>query len=523
MSRIGIDVGGTNTDAVLLESGSVIHSVKTATTLDITAGILTALIELTRHPEVLLEAIDGVVIGTTHFVNAVLQRRDLARVAAVRIGLPASASLPPFCDWPADLADCVSGEVFMLEGGHDYDGRPIVPFDETGMRCAARAIRKSGIRSVAVASIFSPLDPGCEERARAILCEECPDANVTMSHHLGRIGLLERENAALLNAALIDLARKTVASFVEAISVSGIAAPLFLTQNDGTVMQAEMATALPVMSFASGATNSMRGAAFLSGLSDAMVIDVGGTTTDVGQLRRGFPREANSVVEVGGVRTLFHMPDLLSVGLGGGSLVETDPIAVGPKSVGYRLISEGLVFGGDTLTATDVAVAAGVALIGDGRAVAHLRRDLVQRALDRAQATIEDSVDRMKTDSRELPLIAVGGAAFLVPHRVEGISHVIQVPYGDCANAVGAAIAQISGETDQIYRDLSREEAITAAETQARDRAVSAGADRHTLRTVDIEDMPLAYLPGKTLRVRVRVAGEMASLPDQKGSSSVSQ
>jgi N-methylhydantoinase A/oxoprolinase/acetone carboxylase beta subunit len=523
MSRIGIDVGGTNTDAVLLESGSVIHSVKTATTLDITAGILTALIELTRHPEVLLEAIDGVVIGTTHFVNAVLQRRDLARVAAVRIGLPASASLPPFCDWPADLADCVSGEVFMLEGGHDYDGRPIVPFDETGMRCAARAIRKSGIRSVAVASIFSPLDPGCEERARAILCEECPDANVTMSHHLGRIGLLERENAALLNAALIDLARKTVASFVEAISVSGIAAPLFLTQNDGTVMQAEMATALPVMSFASGATNSMRGAAFLSGLSDAMVIDVGGTTTDVGQLRRGFPREANSVVEVGGVRTLFRMPDLLSVGLGGGSLVETDPIAVGPKSVGYRLISKGLVFGGDTLTATDVAVAAGVALIGDGRAVAHLRRDLVQRALDRAQATIEDSVDRMKTDSRELPLIAVGGAAFLVPHRVEGISHVIQVPYGDCANAVGAAIAQISGETDQIYRDLSREEAITAAETQARDRAVSAGADRHTLRTVDIEDMPLAYLPGKTLRVRVRVAGEMASLPDQKGSSSVSQ
>ena len=523
MSRIGIDVGGTNTDAVLLESGSVIHSVKTATTLDITAGILTALIELTRHPEVLLEAIDGVVIGTTHFVNAVLQRRDLARVAAVRIGLPASASLPPFCDWPADLADCVSGEVFMLEGGHDYDGRPIVPFDETGMRCAARAIRKSGIRSVAVASIFSPLDPGCEERARAILCEECPDANVTMSHHLGRIGLLERENAALLNAALIDLARKTVASFVEAISVSGIAAPLFLTQNDGTVMQAEMATALPVMSFASGATNSMRGAAFLSGLSDAIVIDVGGTTTDVGQLRRGFPREANSVVEVGGVRTLFRMPDLLSVGLGGGSLVETDPIAVGPKSVGYRLISEGLVFGGDTLTATDVAVAAGVALIGDGRAVAHLRRDLVQRALDRAQATIEDSVDRMKTDSRELPLIAVGGAAFLVPHRVEGISHVIQVPHGDCANAVGAAIAQISGETDQIYRDLSREEAITAAETQARDRAVSAGADRHTLRTVDIEDMPLAYLPGKTLRVRVRVAGEMASLPDQKGSSSVSQ
>src|SRR5205807_4476152 len=131
--------------------------------------IVTALAELTRRPEIARRRIDGVVIGTTHFVNAVVQRRDLARVAAVRIGLPASASLPSFCDWPADLAERVRGEVFMLEGGHDYDGRPIVPFDEHGMRQAARRIRQSGIRSVAVAAIFSPLDPSCEERAREIL------------------------------------------------------------------------------------------------------------------------------------------------------------------------------------------------------------------------------------------------------------------------------------------------------------------------------------------------------------------
>jgi len=520
MRRIGIDVGGTNTDAVLLDGGRVVRTIKTPTTSDVTTGILTALVELSRHP---VGAIDGVVIGTTHFVNAVVQRRDLTRVAAVRIGLPASASLPPFCDWPEDLAVRVRGEVFMLEGGNDYDGRPIVAFDETGMRRVARRIRASSIRSVALASIFSPLDPGCEERARAILSEECPDANVTMSYHLGRIGLLERENAALLNAALIDLARATVDGFTAAISASGITAPLYLTQNDGTVMQAEMATALPVMSFASGATNSMRGAAFLSGLADAMVIDVGGTTTDVGELRRGFPREANSVVEVGGVRTLFRMPDLLSLGLGGGSVVEADPIAVGPKSVGYRLIDEGLVFGGRTLTATDVAVAAGIVRIGDGEAVSRLPRDLVGRALDKARAIIEDSVDRMKTDARELPLIAVGGAAFLVPDRVAGTSRVIHVPHGDCANAVGAAIAQISGETDQIYRDLSREEAIAAAEAQARERAVAAGGDPETLQTVDVEDMPLAYLPGNALRVRVRVAGEMASTAGQNGSSSVSQ
>src|SRR5271163_2039266 len=224
MRRIGIDVGGTNTDAVLLEDGRVVHAVKTPTTADVTAGIVTALAELAGHPDVARGVIDGVVIGTTHFVNAVVQRRDLARVAAVRIGLPASASLPPFCDWPEDLARSVRGEVFMLEGGHDYDGRPIVPFDEAGMRQAARQIRASGIRSVAVAAIFSPLDPSCEVRAAEILREECPQATVTLSRDLGRIGLLERENAALLNAALIDLARVTVDGFTAAIAASGITA-----------------------------------------------------------------------------------------------------------------------------------------------------------------------------------------------------------------------------------------------------------------------------------------------------------
>jgi N-methylhydantoinase A/oxoprolinase/acetone carboxylase beta subunit len=283
-------------------------------------------------------------------------------------------------------------------------------------------------------------------------------------------------------------------------------------------MTAEVATALPVMSFASGATNSMRGAAFLSGLADAMVIDVGGTSTDVGQLRRGFPREANSVVDVGGVRTLFRMPDLLSIGLGGGSVVERDPLALGPESVGYRLTREALVFGGDTMTATDMAVAAGIADIGDKRAVADLPRGLVAAVLERARAKIEDSVDRMKTEAGDLPLIAVGGGAFLVPDRVAGISEVIRVPHGDCANAVGAAIAQISGETDHVYRDLTRAEAIALAEAQARARAVAAGADPASLETVDVEDMPLAYLPGNALRVRVRVAGEMGqiSLPAGK-------
>jgi len=511
MKRIGIDVGGTNTDAVLIADEKVVHSVKCPTTADVTSGILDALRTLRANPAA--GPVDAVVIGTTHFVNAVVQRRHLQKIAAIRIGMPASASLPPFCDWPTDLADLVSGEIFMLEGGHDYDGRPFMPLDIAGLKAAARKIRDKALRSVAVCSSFSPLDPSCETAARDILAEVCPDVAVTLSHDLGRIGLLERENAALLNAALNQLAVTTVAAFRKAIADSGIDAPLFLTQNDGTVMQAEIATAFPVMSFASGATNSMRGAAHLSGLDDAMVVDVGGTTSDIGQLRHGFPREANAVVEVGGVRTLFRMPDLLSIGLGGGSHVDEGPVRVGPQSVGYRLTSEALVFGGSRLTATDVAVAAGLVDIGDRARVADLPKQLIHAALADARRKLEDDIDRMKTEAGDVPLVAVGGGAFLVPDRLPGISKIVRVPHGDCANAVGAAIAQVSGEADQVFRDLTRDEAIAAARDIAEDRAVQAGAARDSLKTVDVEDMPIAYLPGNALRVRVRVAGAIAN-PD---------
>jgi N-methylhydantoinase A/oxoprolinase/acetone carboxylase beta subunit len=257
----------------------------------------------------------------------------------------------------------------------------------------------------------------------------------------------------------------------------------------------------------------MRGAAFLSRLSDALVVDVGGTTTDVGALRHGFPREANNVVEVGGVRTLFRMPDLLSLGLGGGSLVTLDPLSIGPVSVGYRLTTESRVFGGDTLTATDIGVAAGLIELGDRLRVADLPPELVRRAVERMGAMIEEAVDRVKTEAGDVPLVVVGGGAFVVPQRLAGVSSVIGVEHQAVANAVGAAIAQVSGEVDQIFQALPREEAITRAQALAQDRAVTAGADRATLRTVEVEDLPLAYLPGNSLRVRVRVVGEIGGDP----------
>lgn len=511
MRRIGIDVGGTNTDAVLIEDGKVTRAVKAPTSEDVTTGILEALAKLSATGLVAGKRIDGVMIGTTHFINAVVQRRHLSKVAALRLGMPASASLPPFCDWPTDLAELVRGGVWMVEGGHEFDGRPFMPLDKAAVTAAAKEMKAKGLKAVAISASFSPLDSSHEKEAAAIIAAENPGAIITCSSDLGRIGLLERENAGLLNAALADLSAETIAAFEKAIADSGIDAPLYITQNDGTVAEAGQAMKLPVYSFASGATNSMRGAAYLSGLDDAMVADVGGTTTDVGQLRHGFPREANSVVKVGGVRTLFRMPDLVSFGLGGGSHVSLEPMKIGPLSTGYRLLKEGIAFGGKQLTTTDIAIAAGILDLGDKAKVAHLDAKTQGAVFEEAKRMVEETVDRMKTEAGDVPLIAVGGGAFLIPDKIDGVSKVIRVEHGDCANAVGAAIAQVSGECDQIFREMTRNDAIAAANAIAADRAVAAGADRKTLKTIETEDMPIAYLPGNSLRVRVRVVGDVAS------------
>jgi hypothetical protein len=183
--------------------------------------------------------------------------------------------------------------------------------------------------------------------------------------------------------------------------------------------------------------------------------------------------------------------------------------------VGYRLLQEGIAFGGSQLTTTDAAIAAGMLEIGDRARVSHLDQDARGRIFDEARRMIEETVDRMKTEASDVPLVAVGGGAFLVPEELEGVSQVIRVPHGDCANAVGAAIAQVSGEVDQIYREMSRADALTAAAQLAEERAVIAGADRATLKTIEAEDIPLAYLPGNSLRVRVRVVGDVAATQER--------
>jgi N-methylhydantoinase A/oxoprolinase/acetone carboxylase beta subunit len=513
--RVGIDVGGTNTDAALLDGRAVLATAKRPTTPDVTGGIVAALEAiLAARPDV-RDALDAIMIGTTHFTNAVVQRRDLVPTAAIRLGLPATASVPPLEDWPPDLRAAIGGHAYMIHGGCEFDGRPISPPDDAELDWVADELARRGIAAVAIVGVFAPVDPQHETWAAERLRARLPQLDITLSHEIGRLGLLERENAAILNACLAPLARRTIAAFRAAVAALGFqpAPRLYLSQNDGTLMDADYAARYPVLTFASGPTNSTRGAAFLSGRGDAVVLDVGGTTTDGGVLVNGFPREASFEVAVGGVRTNFRMPDVVSIGLGGGSIIADGGAVVGPLSVGYRLPECARVFGGDTLTATDIAVAAGLARLGEPARLAELDPAIVTRARGVIRERIAGLLDLLKTDAAPVPVVVVGGGGILVEEPIAGASEVIRPPHFDCANAIGAAIAQVSGEVDRIFavdgRTYTRDSALAAARAEATERAVAAGADPATVTIVEVDEIPLAYLPSNALRVRVKAVGDL--------------
>ncbi|MCI9889473.1 hydantoinase/oxoprolinase family protein [Micrococcales bacterium 31B] len=513
--RIGIDVGGTNTDAVLLDGRTVLATVKTATTADVTSGIEAAVRALREQSRVAAERVQAVMIGTTHFINALIERKHLARTACVRLGAPASAALPPFTAWPADLVEAIGGVGYLAHGGHEFNGEPISALDEKELRDIAAQIAASGARSVAISSVFSPINTEFEVRAAEVLRDALgPDTHLSLSHEVGRIGLLERENATIINAALRDLAGRIVDALTESLLGSGIAAPIYLSQNDGTLMDVAHARNYPVATFASGPTNSMRGAMVLTGFDTCAVIDVGGTTADIGIVSGGFPRLAGTEVSVAGVRTNFRMPDVLSLGIGGGSLISPDAPGhlVGPESVGFRLVESARVFGGDTLTATDLAVAAGRVTLGDPNRVADLDLNLVERALTEISERIAATVDAMRTSADELPIVAVGGGSVLLPDDLPGLGRVHRVEHHAVANAIGAAIAQVSGEVDRVYAvtETSRAEVVEQARAEAIDRAIAAGAEPASVEIVEVDEVPIPYLPGNATRVRAKAVGDLA-------------
>src|SRR5699024_6762627 len=126
---------------------------------------------------------------------------------------------------------------------------------------------------------------------------------------------------AALNSALVKVTRMIAEGMENVLEKYDINANIYLAQNDGTLMSMEFAQKYPILTIGSGPTNSIRGAAYLGEYEDCIVCDIGGTTTDIGILINSFPRESSVAVNIGGVKTNFRMPDIISIGIGGGSIV----------------------------------------------------------------------------------------------------------------------------------------------------------------------------------------------------------
>jgi N-methylhydantoinase A/oxoprolinase/acetone carboxylase beta subunit len=511
--RLGVDVGGTHTDAVVLGSGDrLVARIKVQTTTDVRDGIARAVAGVLRAAAIEPHDIRSAMLGSTHATNALLERRGLCRVAVIRIGAPLTDAIPPLETWPADLRSVVSAGETIVRGGVEYDGKDLAVFDHDEVRRFLVTVAGK-VDGVAVTGVFSPVAPDQELAVAEIAAAELDDVHVSLSHEIGSFGLLPRENATVLNSALGRAALELVSAFEGALRGHGVTAETFFAQNDGTLMAVEYALRFPVLTIGSGPANSMRGAAHLSAVSDALVADVGGTTTEVGALVNGFPRESGVPTVLGGVQTNFRMPDVLSLPIGGGSILALNSSSpeIGPESVGFRLTSEALVFGGRTPTLTDAGVAAGRLRLGTHDLTIPRRRRLCP-VLARMDERLADALDRVRAGPESAPLVVVGGGGHLVPDDIPGVREVVRPEDFDVANAIGATIAPVSGQADRICpnRPDRRNAASAEACESAIARAVHAGANPDMVQIVELDEVPFTYLLDPAVWIRAKAVGPIA-------------
>jgi N-methylhydantoinase A/oxoprolinase/acetone carboxylase beta subunit len=448
----GVLAGETGDEAVLLDARNRLRaSVRTHAAATPRAGCAGALDGLAGDLGRPLPAATRVTLGSDWVATALRERRGLTRVAVIRAGGPLTGAVPPLWTWPPALRDAISAGATIVDGGAEYDGRRPVPLDvEAVLRFLDAAAEAA--EAVAIVGVFSPIAADDELAVAELVHRELGRAvPVSLGHEVGTLGLVERENATALNAALIGPARVVAAALQTVLEERGIRAEPFVTQNDGSAMVLDHAVRYPGQMLESGSALAMHGAALMSGIADGVVANHDGARTDIGVLAGGLPREATGgVTEIAGVRTTMRHPQILRL--------------------------------------------AGSAAPGTAGAAA-LRNALAGSGVLRDQATV----------------VAVGTGAQDVAGGLEGMEgvEVVMPAEAGVAGALGAARAFVAGQAEVFcdHGGPDAEAAVARAGRSAVERAIHAGADPALVHVVDIEQMPLGYLVAPALRIRVRAQG----------------
>jgi N-methylhydantoinase A/oxoprolinase/acetone carboxylase beta subunit len=320
---LGVDCGGTYTDAVIydLDTGDILASAKRPTTHhDLTVCIDDVLAGL--PPELLAQA-RLACLSTTLATNATVEGRG-GKACLILMGYDAATGVAPF-----------GAKVVRIRGGYDVRGEETEPLDEEGLRDAVRR-NDDWADAFAVSGYFSVRNPAHEIRARSIIAEETGKP-IVCGHELSmQLDAPRRATTAAINARLIPLITGLISSVASILEKRGMRCPLMVVRGDGTLMGAEMALERPVETILSGPAASVVGALTLSGRKEGVVIDIGGTTTDIAWVKDGLPPINSEGAVVGDLATRVEAIDIRTVGLGGDSWIKLSRdggLELGPRRV----------------------------------------------------------------------------------------------------------------------------------------------------------------------------------------------
>ncbi len=303
---LGFDTGGTYTDSVLMdmESGSVIARGKSLTTReDLSIGIRNSInsLKFSEYDKVVL-----VSMSSTLATNSIVEGKG-CRVGLISIGREYDATVP-------------ANYSITVQGGHNLDGTEACSLDTEAIRNFLETIR-GNVESVAITSYLSVRNPEHELKAIKI-ADEILNIPVVAGHQLSSsLGFNERTTTSILNARLIPVIRDLMVAVKTCLNDFGIKAPLMIVKGDGTLMGEKIAESRPVETILSGPAASLIGAKHLTGCSDAVIVDIGGTTTDIGILRNGVPHLEKEGAVIAGKRTRVLAAEISTAGLGGDSRI----------------------------------------------------------------------------------------------------------------------------------------------------------------------------------------------------------
>ena len=456
---IGIDVGGTTTDAVLIEEGKVIRVAKVPTDHDhLLECLMSPLDDIIR--DVPLEKIGRVVLSTTLITNLIAE----GKIDPVALVLEPGPGMNPD-DYT--LGD----EVHIIRGAIDYRGREIQPLDEKQMKNVASTLADRGYGKIAVVSKFGQRNPAHEERMKAIITGVSPKIQIVMGHQAsGWLNFPRRAATAMLKVATQDRYRKFADEINKAISQRKIEAPVYILKADGGTLPLDKSMESPVETIFSGpAASSMGVMALTPPDQTSVVVDIGGTTTDLALILDGEPLISSTGAKVDSFLTHIRTFAVKSVALGGDSIVRAagDGVTLGPERAGPAFC-----LGGPEPTPTDAmrflemidigdGSLAEETMVGLGREMDCSAEDVARKVVDVAVETLVREIDQMflaweqepayrvwevlqKEKIRPQNVVGVGGGSLgLVPLVAERMNTKGIIPENaTVANAIGAAVAR---------------------------------------------------------------------------------